>query len=115
MSKKRIATIYDYARMCKRMRCEECPLSDCNNGHDCGCGAYMQSHIDEANEIILKWCDEHPVKTYKQDFLEKFPKVRLGADGVPKGGCVDYIYNTTTECDNDCSACWNRPMEGSDE
>lgn len=27
-------------------------------------------------ETIQKWSDEHPKKTYAQDFFEKFPKVR---------------------------------------
>ena len=115
MSKKRIASFYDFARMCKKMQCKECPLSDCNNGYDCECDAYMLSHLDEANETILKWCDEHPVKTYLDDYLKKLPNCRrISSTEVPTT-CINDAYGLSIECPHNCSECWSRPMEGSDE
>lgn len=32
--------------------------------------------IIKAIEILQKWSDEHPKKTYAQDFFEKFPKAQ---------------------------------------
>ena len=68
------ATIYDYARICKQFRnCSQCPLcSFCADQRD-----IFSNDIDKANEIILKWCEEHPVVTRQSEFLEMFPKARM--------------------------------------
>ena len=113
MEEKRQATIYDYARMCNSVPdCAECPLVDKSIDNDCGW--YIAACTDEVNEIILKWCDEHPVKTYKDDFLEKFPKATINAHGVPDS-CVSRIYGTICPLSSGgvvyCSECWNSAME----
>ena len=64
------ATIYDYARMCKSYAgCEGCPLVV----YEEDCAEVLIKYPDKANEIILKWCKEHPVKTRQSEFLEMFP------------------------------------------
>ena len=70
------ATIYDYAKMCRKhaiLDCIHCPLSHDNNGLGQDCGDFMRAFTDKANEIILKWCKEHPVKTRQDMFLKIFP------------------------------------------
>lgn len=66
-------------------------------------------------EIIQKWSDEHPKKTYAQDFFEKFPKAQSCSDGSPFV-CRERIYggirSTLENCDytGACYRCWNEPL-----
>lgn len=70
------ATIYDYARMCKNIRkCEDCPLGVNSNETELSCSFLVREVPDKANEIILKWCKEHPVETRQDRFLKMFPNV----------------------------------------
>ena len=67
-------------------------------------------------EIVQKWSDEHPKKTYIQDFFEKFPKAKLDSDGTPFA-CRKKRYGgvrpNDKRCDRRgaCNNCWNEPME----
>lgn len=69
-----------------------------------------------AFENLQKWSDEHPKKTYAQDFFEKFPKAPSKSDGTPFA-CRQRIYGKVPlkgeECDytGACKKCWNEPME----
>nr|DAG28566.1 MAG TPA: PP2A A subunit, PP2A C, phosphatase, PP2A, HYDROLASE.8A [Caudoviricetes sp.] len=73
------ATIYDYARMCNTNEfCSDCPM----NESDEDCYDLMRENPDKANEIILKWCKEHPVKTRQSEFLKMFPNVVFINDEV---------------------------------
>ena len=73
--------------------------------------------IEEAVEILQKWSNEHPKKTYAQDFFEKFPKAQACSDGSPFV-CRERIYggihSTLENCDytGACYKCWNEPMNG---
>lgn len=69
------ATIYDYARMCKHFDddCQECPVFYKQTETGLSCEEFIRNFPDEANEIILKWCKEHPVKTRQSEFLKIFP------------------------------------------
>ena len=65
--------------------------------------------IKTAIETVQKWSDEHPKKTYAQDFFEKFPHAQSDSDGFPYV-CRQTIYGG--ECPNiECYECWNEPME----
>ena len=76
------ASVYDYARMCKKINeCEDCPLGTKNNGDGIACSFLMMKAPDKANEIILKWCEEHPVETRQDRFLKMFPNAKVD-DGV---------------------------------
>lgn len=90
-----MATITDYARMCKAYECVDCPLSGRNNAYSTKCPQILMLRPTEASAIIDKWCAEHPQKTYLQDFLEKsrrqicspmFQRVveRIITDGIQK-------------------------------
>ena len=68
--------------------------------------------IIKAVENLQKWSDEHPKKTYAQDFFEKFPdapKDELYKKRYP-WVCRAGIYGG--ECPRiECDECWNEPME----
>lgn len=89
------ATLFDYVRMCKKHgHCKGCPLSFENNKIGMGCKELMLNHPDKANEIILKWCDEHPVETRQDKFLKHYPNARINVNGVldccPKSVSKDF-------------------------
>lgn len=110
----RKATIYDFVRMCNYScgNCSVCPfdVTEWNS-----CVALMQDNPKKYNDILLKWCDEHPVKkkTYKQDFLEKFPNAKQCHPGRPALCRGDIYGNRIQVCDThraNCTACWNEEM-----
>ena len=75
------ATIYDYARMCRKyhyINCQSCPMWD----ERCNLRMMNDAHLDKANEIILNWCKEHPVETRQDRFLKIFPNVKKYDNGV---------------------------------
>ena len=68
------ATIYDFARMCNSYNgCNRCQLYHRNNKMNIECDDFITENPDKANEIILKWCKEHPVETRQDRFLKMFP------------------------------------------
>lgn len=78
------ATIKDLARMCDKVgiKCDECPLAFIDNGKGEFCIDLIRKFPNEANEIILKWCEEHPVKTRQEKFLEMFPNAPVDINGI---------------------------------
>lgn len=69
---------------------------------------------EKAIEIVQKWSNEHPQKTYLSEFLKAYPNTLLNDAGLPKNVC---LYNLgLTDCRNDrnCVNCWNQPIEESD-
>lgn len=101
-----MASIKDLKRMCDTYKdCHECPLND-----TCG-GDSVSALPDNADEIIDKWVSEHPIKTYLQDFFEKFPNARRNSEGVPEV-CPQPIYpELANECLNNCFDCWTQEMK----
>lgn len=102
------------ARMTKRCKieCEGCLLSVDNNGNRCSCYMLERMCPEKAIAIVQKWSQEHPGKTFLQDFLEKYPKVPLEDDGMPlacpdKFGYLPQDYG----CKLNCTKCWNQSME----
>ena len=69
----------------------------------------------KAMKSLQKWSDEHPKKTYAQDFFEKFPKAQRNWDGTPFV-CRKRIYggirSTLEDCDytGACYRCWSEPL-----
>ena len=107
-------------RLCSsRARCEadaankeQCPLFGiCGDSPTRICA----KHAEAAIEAVQKWSDEHPKKTYAQDFFEKFPKAQSNSDGTPFV-CRKRIYggirSTLEDCDNTgaCYRCWSEPL-----
>ena len=101
---------HEYKRMCIKNECDECTL----NGFVGHCDAPdMKDKID----TVQKWSDEHPEhpeKTILEDLKEKYPNYSRDPDGIPCT-CPGYLYDgikTAEGCprNNDCWACWNRPL-----
>ena len=100
-----MAQIKDLKRMCAAYEiCETCPLyNDCSR---------PDQFSDNADEIVDKWIKEHPVKTYAQDFLNKFPNALKTECGRPNF-CRTFIYGDEIECtEGGCDECWNQEMKG---
>lgn len=105
---------HEFKRLCgSRTACD----ADANSKKQCPLFAFCRrtlvtqsaEEIIKAVENLQKWSDEHPKKTYVQDFFEKFPKAQSKSDGTPFV-CRQTIYGGKcpgTECDE----CWNEPME----
>ena len=106
-----MARIKDLKRMCKSFKtsCYGCPF---HNEKDNDCLMLMLDYLpDNADEIVDKWVEEHPIKTYLQDFFEKFPNARRNSEGVPEV-CPQPIYpELADECHNNCLECWNQEMK----
>lgn len=91
---------------------EQCPMfGRCED-------ALTKIDIEDATkliEIMQKWSNEHPKKTYAQDFFEKFPKAQSYSDGSPVM-CRKIIYGEIRppfeNCyyTGACYRCWNEPL-----
>lgn len=105
-----MAQIKDLKRMCAFYEdCTECGLYKAFET----CGVCFLP--DSLDEIVDKWVNEHPVKTYAMDFFEKFPNAVKDSDGLPRF-CVEEIYGVKNDnCGyDDCSVCidcWNREVQ----
>lgn len=108
-----MATIKDLKRMCKNMACKDCPLSN-EKGNDCLVYSTPDCYPDEdIDAIVDKWVSEHPVKTYMQDFFEKFPNAMKEKSGEPIP-CIGPIYSELygKPCPaGKCFECWNQEMK----
>ena len=106
----------EWTRMCKAYRmCADCPLKPLKTVTDAAmCSEAIKRSPVDAIAIVQKWSNEHPVKTIKDDFLEKHPNARLRND-LPLV-CVktlgykgqDYVCPGGKEAD--CIECWNKPL-----
>lgn len=97
-------------RMCKSYQkyedCEKCGFGKVS----LDCDSFALENPYDAIEIVQKWSDEHPPKTFLDDVLEKFPKAKretIITDLCPK----TLGYEKGFRCDGteDCEKCWNRP------
>ena len=84
--------------LCK-LGCSNCPLCSINNNKGQSCTAFEMLYPEKAIEIVQKWSDEHPRKTYLSEFLKNYPNAQLRTDGTPKGACP---YNLGLMSLNDC-------------
>lgn len=96
----------------------DCPLyAFCNYSPD----NYSVAKVKEAIETMQKWIDEHPGKTYAQDFFKKFPEAKPDAYGVPRicrancygGSCQRSAVSGAGPAP--CKDCWNEEMEAADD
>lgn len=97
--------------LCK-LGCSNCPLCSINNNKGQSCTAFEMLYPEKAIEIVQKWSDEHPRKTYLSEFLKNYPNAPLDDDGAPKGVCPHTLGLTDIDdCDDNCVKCWNQPIE----
>lgn len=105
--------------VCK-LKCSGCPLSSFNNGSSdmIPCFAFEKFYPEKAIEIVQKWSDEHPQKTYLSELLERFPNAPLHVTGIPENICPFHLgLMSIDDCrnDRDCVKCWNQPIEGGEK
>lgn len=107
------ATIYDYARLKRAVcvvnkACNECPLASINSGEMLGCSEILYKIPDKANEIILKWCEEHPIATRQNKFLEMFPNAEICREGyleIEPCNMDKNLFNIAICAPRDCEKC----------
>lgn len=90
-----------------RILCRDCPLNS-----TLSCFTFEVNSSEKAIEIVQKWSDEHPQKTYRDDFLEKFPNASTHRNGAPVT-CRNVVYGFgLRECRSGgrCFDCWNEVM-----
>lgn len=98
----------EFKRMCKTYQgCAGCcAIENCN---------YMSMESDAQRQelvvIVERWSKDHPQKTRKQDFLEKYPNAPIEVDGTPKACCEILGYCKDCNAEVDCISCWNKAME----
>ena len=112
-------TLYQMAiRMCLTFReCVQCPLGYLKD--TCLIEVISTCNVEDAEEqlaILRKWAKEHPNhpnKTYKEVFLEKFPNARvISKSGLPNV-CRKAVFDGFAGFDDcvDCVKCWNEPYK----
>lgn len=107
----------DAQRMCKAVSCVDCK---------CSSFCYIEYGISKEElhrfvKEVSKWAAEHPLKTYAQDFFEKFPEAKPDKEGVPRmcrancygGSCQHSPVSEVGRAP--CKACWNEEMEAADD
>lgn len=95
--------------------CEECPLSSMNNGEGIVCSDFETCYPEKAIEIVQRWSNAHPQKTYLTELLDKYPNVLLNDDGTPEGICPHQLglKSSIVDCKKsyDCVKCWSQIIE----
>ncbi len=105
--------------------CDECPLSNNNNGRSLNCNTYEQNYPTDAIAKVKEWHKKKEKKyTYRDDFLDKYPKALTTTDSYPKdtfmtnpiSPCSVYpqIRHKVVECD-DCGICWDMKKGGQND
>lgn len=103
-----------------KLYCVECLLNNKNNGtsENLLCGAFEAIYPEKAIEIVQKWSNEHPQRTYLSEFLKHYPNAQLNDAGIPTTGCpyrLGLIGDEECKKNRDCVKCWNQPIEGGEE
>lgn len=104
--------------LCK-LGCSNCPLCSGNNNKGLSCTDFEMLYPEKAIQIVQRWSNEHPQKTYLSELLTHFPKVKLGDTGTPIEICPHELgLNEIKDCggtDSCCAKCWNQPIEGGEK
>ena len=62
-------------------------------------------------ESMQAWSDAHPQKTYLEDLLEKYPKIKVNKNGYP-GICAKSLgYTNYCDVSTMCRDCQKQIME----
>jgi hypothetical protein len=116
--------MHEKARMTKsvvngvcHIRCTDCPLSRFNNNEKIVCSELELFHSETAVQIVQRWSDEHPQRTYLSEFLKNYPNAPLEDDGAPEICLSSLGLTNYNGCKNGitCLECWNEPIEDSEK
>lgn len=69
----------------------------------------------EALDQAINVLEKEIVRTYMDDFFEKFPNARRYDDDTPYDICVNVLYGTDFHCVDDCKECWMKEYKGGEE
>lgn len=102
--------------LCK-LGCSNCPLCSINNNKGQSCTAFEMLYPEKAIEIVQKWSDEHPQKTYLSELLKNHPNTLLNDDGTPTFCPYRLGLMGADDCrkDGNCVKCWNQIIEDGEE
>ena len=78
------------------------------------CWDFRKKYPEKVISIVQQWSKEHPQKTLKDDFFEKFPNANKLCDGIPDACAakLGYVSECTYQnCEDFCKECWNRPLD----
>lgn len=99
-----------------RIKCEDCPLGITNNGMNVLCSELETLYPEKATEIIQRWSNAHPQKTFVTEFLKNYPCAVVNGDGIPNSVCpYDLGLMDKHDCRKTCIECWNQPIEDGEE
>lgn len=90
--------------------CLKCPMADM----PCRIPVtdWGDSVLNTCVERVEQWSKEYPQRTRLQDFQEKYPDALHSSEGTPLFCCGNLGYGENWMlCNNDCIACWNKPVE----
>ena len=109
-----------YIKSCNDCLESECPLKVTQNGITITCRRFESLYPEKAIEIVQRWSDEHPQKTYLSELLKNHPNTLLNDDGTPTFCPYRLGLMGADDCKKDsnkCVECWNQPMpaEGGEE
>ena len=88
-------------RMCESVEnCNDCPVGGNCNIIQGGCGLLLRKYPEQAQEILLKWAEEHPVKTNADKFEEVFGH-KVNIDECPFIGTKEcHSHKSCFDCPN---------------
>lgn len=101
-------------RICKTYACSDCPIWRSRPDQSEGCGIFLRKYPEKVISIVQQWSKEHPQKTIKDDFFEKFPNANKLCDGIPDvcAAKLGYVSECTYQnCEDFCKECWNEPLD----
>lgn len=99
-----MSSLKDFKCMCNNISCDACKIRIW-----CEDDGRISELPDNVDEIVDKWVQEQPVKTYAQDFFRHFPNAKRASNGTPEV-CRDNLYNNGCP-DASCKDCWNQRMK----
>lgn len=103
-------------RMCEahseKLMCNDCPLSFRNSSSNLGCHEFTTEYPRKAEEIIMKWAEEHPVQTNADKFKDVFKEVF----GIKLGDGLHSCELIKCSREADCETCkykgfWQKEYE----
>lgn len=101
-------------RICRTYACNVCPIWRIRPDQSEGCGIFLRKYPEKAISIVEKWSAEHPQKTIKDDFFEKFPNANKLCDGIPDACAANLGYFPKCKhpnCEDYCNECWNTVLK----